>query len=269
MKRPRRTCQAYLEIDGLEIPAQWAICHECRGNGQHAHAIDGDGITSDEWDQWEPDEQEAYMSGHYDRRCEVCNGSGKVAEPILEQCNEEQREAVEAQREYEAELANERRLFRPTRVNGRVLKTTEILRIVQRVDMLINLATAKHHSATNVSLATKNLMGLIWDRSVFHTGLDLSQAIADLALAIRPTLNIIDASRVLLNGGPTGPGPVIKEDRLFASCDILALDSVVASRYSFGARSLSAEDVPHLWATYKNGVGEIDIEKIRVENVKV
>jgi uncharacterized protein (DUF362 family) len=111
-------------------------------------------------------------------------------------------------------------------------------------------------------------MGVIWDRSAFHTKLDLHQAIADLALAVRPGLSIIDASRVLLNGGPVGPGPVTKDNRIFASTDMLALDSVVTGRYDFGGKTLSAKEVPHLRAAYDNGVGEIDIKKIDVQKAK-
>ena len=164
-------------------------------------------------------------------------------------------------------FANEQRHFQPIEVNGKVLKKTEILKMLPRVDVLINLATAKHHSATQVSLAIKNLMGLIWNRTEFHTNLDLQQAVADLALAAKPHLNIIDASRVLLNGGPTGPGPVINENRLFASYDILALDSVVTSRYNFGGKSISAQEVPHLVAAYQNGIGEINLDKINVKKL--
>ncbi len=166
-------------------------------------------------------------------------------------------------------LANQQRQFHPVQVNGKVLKRTEVLKMLSRADMLINLPTAKHHSATNVSLAIKNLMGLIWDRAEFHTRLDLSQAIADLAQNIRPSLNIVDASRVLLNGGPTGPGPVIEENRLFAGLDILALDAVVTSRYNFGGKSLTAKEVPHLWAAYQNGLGEADTSKIHIEKLDI
>jgi uncharacterized protein (DUF362 family) len=161
-------------------------------------------------------------------------------------------------------FANEQRLYQPIEVPGKVLKSTEALKLLSRADLLINLPTAKHHSATGVSLAIKNLMGLIWNRDEFHTRLNLPQAIADLALSIRPGLNIIDASRVLLNGGPVGPGPVIRENRIFAGFDILALDAVVTSRYNFGGKTLSASEVPHLLAAYENGVGEIDNENIRV-----
>ena len=166
-------------------------------------------------------------------------------------------------------VANEQRLFEPVEVNGTVLKKTEILKTLERADLVVNVATAKNHSATHVSLAIKNLMGTIWDRAAFHVKMDLHQAIGDLALAVRPGLNIIDASRVLLTGGPTGPGSVIEENRIFASTDILALDSVVAGRYAFGGKTLTANEVRHLRAAYDNGVGEIDIEKIDLRKAKV
>lgn len=166
-------------------------------------------------------------------------------------------------------IANEQRYYEPLEVDGKVLKKTEILKTLDRADLVINVATAKNHSATQVSLAIKNLMGVIWDRSEFHTEMDLHQAIGDLALAVRPGLNIIDASRVLLNGGPTGPGPVTRDNRIFASTDILALDSIVTARYAFGGKTLTAREVPHLRAAYDNGVGEIDIKKIDLKKVKV
>jgi uncharacterized protein (DUF362 family) len=161
-------------------------------------------------------------------------------------------------------LANEQRYYVPRQVEGKVLKNTETLKILEKVNYFINLATAKHHTATQVSLSIKNLMGTIWDRQIFHTQINLDQAIADLATIVRPRLNIIDASRVLLNRGPVGPGPLEKPNKLYASTDIVAVDSVVASAYNFGGRSISAKEVTHLWASYKSGVGEIDVNKINV-----
>jgi uncharacterized protein (DUF362 family) len=175
----------------------------------------------------------------------------------------------EAGKSVKLVFANERRFFEPVEVEGKILKKTEVLKSLSRADLVINVATAKHHSATHVSLAAKNLMGLIWDRSEFHTRLDLHQAIGDLALAIQPDLNIIDASRVLLNGGPTGPGPVSKDGRLFAGKDIVALDSVVASRYDFGGRTLAPTEIAHLRAAHNNGVGEIDLAKIEIVKLDV
>jgi uncharacterized protein (DUF362 family) len=164
-------------------------------------------------------------------------------------------------------LANEERYFEPVEVAGKALKKTEILKLVQRADLLINVPTAKHHSASHVSLGLKNLMGCIWNRSSFHTDMDLSQAVGDLALAVRPALTIVDASRVLLDGGPTGPGPTITENRFFASTDILAVDATVTERYNFGGKKLPAAAVPHLAAAHNNGVGEIDPARISLRRL--
>jgi uncharacterized protein (DUF362 family) len=164
-------------------------------------------------------------------------------------------------------LANEQRHYVPRQIDGEVLKNTEILKILEKTDYFINVPTAKHHQATSVSLSIKNLMGVIWDRQIFHTGLDLHQAIADLAKAVRPNLNIVDASRVLLNRGPVGPGPIEKGNRIYASTDMVALDSVVVSKYNFGGKSCTADEITHLWASYKGGVGEINIDKITLEKM--
>ena len=169
--------------------------------------------------------------------------------------------------EVKVALANEERMFEPVEVPGKVLKNTDRMRLLSKADLFINVATAKHHSATQVSLGAKNLMGTIWNRKDFHTKMDLAQAIGDLALVVRPTLTIIDASRVLLSGGPIGPGRVIAENRFFASLDMVAADAVVTSRYSFGGREIAPNDVAHLRAAYENGVGEIDLQKIRVTKV--
>jgi len=164
-------------------------------------------------------------------------------------------------------LANEERFYQPLTIDGRVLKTTDVLRLLVRADLFVNIPTAKHHTATYVSLGLKNLMGTIWDRSGFHSSMDLDKAVADLATAVRPALTIVDASRVLLKGGPTGPGPILTENRLFAGRDILAVDSVVSSRYAFGGMSLAPAMVPHLAAAFELGVGELDLDKIRIHKV--
>jgi uncharacterized protein (DUF362 family) len=207
----------------------------------------------------------AYLIEHKVKRIIVTDHTLQRAESFKDN------EIVKIGDKYEpvkAIVANEQRHYEPTEIKGKVLKSTEMLKMLKRVDLVINVATAKNHSATQVSLAIKNLMGLIWNRSEFHTRLDLHQAIGDLATAIRPGLNIVDASRVLLSGGPTGPGPVTRDNRIFASTDILALDSVVTARYSFGGKARTANEVPHLRAVYDNGVGEIDLKRINLQKVK-
>jgi RecJ-like exonuclease len=51
-------------------------CANCEGAGKHSKAIGI--ITSEDREEWSDEEFDAYMGGAYDRRCEVCHGTGKV-----------------------------------------------------------------------------------------------------------------------------------------------------------------------------------------------
>lgn len=63
----------------IEAPALWEICSRCDGEGHHSNpSIDGNGITSSEWAEWDPEERETYMSGGYDVSCDECKTAGKI-----------------------------------------------------------------------------------------------------------------------------------------------------------------------------------------------
>lgn len=91
--------------DELELPTCWEICYECDGEGKHSHAIDGNGITSSEWAEWDDEDRETYFRGGYDTTCEVCRGSGKIeivdeerlSPEVLEYWHEYQRDLAEAE----------------------------------------------------------------------------------------------------------------------------------------------------------------------------
>ncbi|HIE06006.1 MAG TPA: DUF362 domain-containing protein [bacterium (Candidatus Stahlbacteria)] len=162
---------------------------------------------------------------------------------------------------------NRERDYIEVEVPGKALKKTEIARITQKVDTFINLAQAKCHSATGVSLGMKGLMGLIWDRGYLHAQVNLHQAIGDLALVLKPDLVVVDATRVLLTKGPSGPGRVENPKEIIMGTDPVAVDSLAVSRYRWYGRSFKGSDVRHLIAAFENGAGEIDIEKLNVKEV--
>ena len=65
--------------DETQLPAKYVICEECEGTGGHSRDLGC--ITSSEWgNDWDYDEQDAYMRGDYDRACEYCDGTGKILE---------------------------------------------------------------------------------------------------------------------------------------------------------------------------------------------
>ena len=86
----------------IVLPTRWVICDVCDGDGQHAHRIDGHGITASEWGEWGDEEREMYLRGDYDAACEGCHGTGKVREIDHARLAPEVRAAVEA---YERAVA--------------------------------------------------------------------------------------------------------------------------------------------------------------------
>jgi hypothetical protein len=88
---------------------KWVICESCEGNCKREHPAFSNGITSSEWAEWTPEEQETYMSGGYDVACDPCKGTGKVQVPDVSRMSfGEKREYVK----YLREEAAERRLSR-------------------------------------------------------------------------------------------------------------------------------------------------------------
>lgn len=71
------------DVVEISVPAVWAICDGCHGNGTHVHrAIDGDGLTPNDMTD-DPDFADEYFSGTYDVQCTDCRGTGKTMVPNL------------------------------------------------------------------------------------------------------------------------------------------------------------------------------------------
>jgi uncharacterized protein (DUF362 family) len=165
-------------------------------------------------------------------------------------------------------IAEEERFYLPQQVPyGKALKETEVAKILGKADLFINVPTAKHHSATRVSLGLKNLMGLIRDRVPFHQEMDLNQGIADLATVIRPQLTLLEARYALLTNGPTGPGQVEEVGKYLAGFDPVAVDSVGVGLAAWEGRIQAGSDVPHIAMAQEHGVGIADRDQIDLVEV--
>ena len=145
---------------------------------------------------------------------------------------------------------------------AKVLKSTEVLRDLRRADVFINVPIAKVHGQTDVTLGCKNLMGTAFDRGSWHGSASLDQCIADFAAEFRPDLVILDAVRILLSNGPKGPGRTESPGIVAAGTDPLAVDA-----YGTTLLGQQAQRVEHLRRAYEMGVGEIDLERVKVKHV--
>lgn len=95
----------------IDLPARWAICSHCQGEGSSSAHLGA--ITASEWaEDWDQDDREAYLGGFYDQSCAHCQG-GKVLEVDIASCRTlEQRRALRALRAEADSRALDRSIMR-------------------------------------------------------------------------------------------------------------------------------------------------------------
>jgi uncharacterized protein (DUF362 family) len=133
------------------------------------------------------------------------------------------------------------------------LDSWPFLKFLFEVDKVINLPTAKHHSLARVSLGMKNWMGAVGGkRRQMHQKLD--QCIADLAQALRPTLVVLDGSRVLMRHGPTG-GRLADVEK--GNTIICGWDQVAVDREALHLLGATLGEVKHITTAARRGLGRL------------
>jgi uncharacterized protein (DUF362 family) len=155
--------------------------------------------------------------------------------------------------------------FVRTDLKGQVLRVWPVSRFYHEVDKVINLPVVKHHSLSKCTIAMKNWYGVLGGRrNRLHQ--DINVSIADLGTAIRPTLTLIDATRVLVRNGPNGGNisDVSIENTIIAGLDEIALDS-----YSLSFLGLKTADVPFLAIGEKRGIGVTDWKSLNYVELSV
>ncbi len=161
---------------------------------------------------------------------------------------------------------NNERNYREVSIPGaKILKTTKVHELLLTTDVFINVPVLKHHGSTTVSLAIKNLMGVVWDRRFYHAN-DLSQCIADFLAYRKPDLNIIDGYRMMTKNGPRGvsTADVVELKALIAGPDIVAVDA--AATMMFGSKP---ENIGHIKIANDMGFGTMQIDKLSINRIRV
>ncbi len=148
--------------------------------------------------------------------------------------------------------------------NGKDMKSARIYDDVLRADVLINVPIAKNHELALLTLAMKNLMGVIYDRPYMHA--NLGQRLADLSTRVRSHLVIVDAVRMLMAHGPTGGNlaDVKKADTIIASPDIVAADSYAATMFGY-----EPEQLGFIKKGVEMGLGIKNLSKLNIEEINL
>jgi uncharacterized protein (DUF362 family) len=143
--------------------------------------------------------------------------------------------------------------FRPYELGGVILGRMPVLAAAVQADRLINVPVAKHHGLSGFTGAMKNRL---------HQRID--ESIADLADFIRPTLTVLDATRVLKRNGPVGGdvGDTEAVGKVLASVDQVAVDA-----YACRFIDLAPGDLPYLALGGERGLGTPDLSRIQVEEI--
>ncbi len=155
--------------------------------------------------------------------------------------------------------------FVPTDLKGESLKVWPVSRFYHEADRVINLPVVKQHSLSKCTMAMKNLYGSLGgQRNRLHQ--DINTAIADLASAIRPTLTVMDATRVLMRNGPTGGNlsDVSIQNTVVAGIDIVAVEA-----YGLRFLDLRVEDIPFIGMAEKRGIGISDWKALNVAEINI
>ncbi|MGD2295390.1 MAG: DUF362 domain-containing protein [Candidatus Aminicenantes bacterium] len=166
--------------------------------------------------------------------------------------------------------------YKPVKIpNGKALKEARIMREFYKNDVFINMPITKDHAGNKFTGTMKNYMGLNYrtNNRTFHKEgwrtvasdiefLDL--CIADLNTIIKPTLNIVDATELIITNGPMGPGKVIKPQKVVAGLDRVAVDSYCCTLWG-----LKAEDIYMIKAGFAHGLGQMDLSKVKIKEVTV
>ena len=159
---------------------------------------------------------------------------------------------------------NSESYYRPVTVpEGQSLKETQVHELILDSDIFINVPVLKSHSSAKLTIAMKNLMGVVWDRRWWHQN-DLHQCIADYTAFRKPDLNIIDAYRVMKRNGPRGVSveDVIRLDYLIISQDIVAADAAAAKVFG-----MEPEDIPYIVIADEMGIGTMDLNKLNINRI--
>ncbi len=164
----------------------------------------------------------------------------------------------------------EDRFYRDTPLpQAREMTENGVMRDVLEADVLIAAPVAKSHGGAGVSLSLKGQMGLISNRRVMHSRYSLDESIVDLNTLLKPHLAVIDATRVLTTGGPSGPGRVITPQEVIASADPVAADALAVSSYEWYGRKIEPRQVAHLALAQERGLGRIDLENLSIRRLNL
>ncbi|MCL1937396.1 MAG: DUF362 domain-containing protein [Candidatus Azobacteroides sp.] len=150
------------------------------------------------------------------------------------------------------------------------LKSAKIHQALLEADVWFNVPVLKNHGGAKMSIAMKNYMGIVWDRTYFHAN-DLQQCIADCCTwEKKPALNIIDAYRCIHQNGPQGRSitdtALLKT--IIVSPNIVAADTAAIGLFN-QVEKMDINEVGHIAKGEKLKLGTQQLNKLNIKRIKL
>lgn len=146
---------------------------------------------------------------------------------------------------------------------GQRLRAVKEHELILQSDVFINAPVLKSHGGARLTVAMKNLMGIVWDRGEWHAN-DLHQCIADFASYRKPDLNVVDAYNVMMRHGPRG---VSAADVVNMQSQLLSTDLVTADAAAARLFGLEPDTVGYIRLAGEMGVGRGDLENLAIQRI--
>jgi uncharacterized protein (DUF362 family) len=156
----------------------------------------------------------------------------------------------------------------------KVMKEVMIMKEFYNNDVFIDMPIVKDHAGNKFTGTQKNLMGLnfgtnnrLFHRQDWQTNPKsieyLDQCIVDLNKVVKPTLCVVDATEFITTNGPFGPGELAKPQKIVAGMDRVAIDA-----YCTTLRGMKGEDIYMIKLGSEQGLGEIDLNKVKIKEIQ-
>ena len=123
--------------------------------------------------------------------------------------------------------------------------------------IIVSVPKLKPHRIATVTLSLKNMMGALASKGSMHRGTSLSENIADLASALKPSLAVIDG--IIAGEGHETSGNPVPMGLVIAGTDPVAVDAVGAA-----VMGIPPENVKHLLLAEKKGLGICHLANITI-----
>jgi uncharacterized protein (DUF362 family) len=164
----------------------------------------------------------------------------------------------------EVSFVDERK-FKDVRINGMALKSWPLYKDILETDKIINVPIAKTHGLTTLTLGMKNWMGVMggW-RSRLHHRID--ENLVDVSRAVKPTLVVLDAVRILTANGPQGGDldDVKKLDTIIVGTDQVAVDTYGATLFG-----IKGADLGYVKLGNEVGLGTMNLSRLKIRRIQL